>query len=191
MTRTIRISLFCSAREVVEPAILEPAAEFARALAERKWELLYGGGRAGLMGYFADQVLAAGGVVRGAITEDLAAGAEGLHPGLQESVIVKDLFERKKWLMEKADGFVIFPGGFGTLDEALEVITWKALGCHDKPVVFVNTNGFWHDQLSVFKRMSEQGMIPPESLKLYTACDSIAATMRVFEDAFLKGTIRE
>lgn len=187
MTKTIRISLFCSAREVRDPRILEQGAEFARELADRKWELLYGGERSGLMGYMADHVLAAGGVVRGIAPESLASH---LHPGLHEALVVKDLFERKKWLMEKADGFVIFPGGFGTLDEALEAITWKALGYHEKPIVFVNTDGFWQDQLNVFKRLSEHGLIPPDGLGLFAACESIAETLKVLESALLKGTIR-
>ncbi len=191
MKRPFRVSFFCSAREVLDPRILDQAAEFARAIAERKWELLYGGGRAGLMGFIADQALAAGGIVRGAITESLAAGSEGLHPGLHEAVVVKDLFERKKWLMENADGFVIFPGGFGTLDEALEAITWKALGCHDKAVVFANIGGFWQDQLDVFQRLSAHRMIAPNGLRLYTSCESVTEILEVLEDAFLKGTNRE
>ena len=170
--RALKITVFCSANVGLAAAITEQASVFAQGLALRGWQLLYGGGQIGLMGHFADEALAAGGVVRGAITESLAAGHEVAHLGLTELVIVKDLFERKKWMMEEADAFVIFPGGFGTLDEALEVITWKALGCHNKPILFVNVDGFWDDQLLTFQKMSEAGMIRTEGLKLFEVARS-------------------
>lgn len=185
MSGRLRISLFCSASEIVDPLILDAAKDFARGLARRDWELLYGGGRSGLMGFFADQALAAGGVVRGATTEDLARGAEGLHPGLHESLIMKDLFERKKWLLEQADGFAVFPGGFGTLDEVLEAITWKALGCHDKPIVFVNVSDFWHDQLQTFQNMMKRGVIRSKGFELYSVSSSVEDAWKVFEHALM------
>lgn len=133
------------------------------------------------MGYFADQMLGLGGVVRGAIPQILADGSEGLHPGLNEAVIVDDLFARKKWLLEKADAFAIFPGGFGTLDEALEAITWKALGCHSKPIVFVNCTGFWQPQIEAFEKISGRGMIRPAQLDLYKVCDTVEQTFKYFD----------
>ena len=181
--RRARVTVFCSANEVRDAAIVSCADGFSRGLAERDWELLYGGGRSGLMGFFADRALAAGGVVRGAITEGLARGSEGLHSGLTEILIVKDLFERKKWLMEEADAFVIFPGGFGTLDEALEVITWKALGCHEKPIVFVNTGDFWKDLLNTFESLARKGMIRPGGLKLYEVTADLDGVWRILDGA--------
>lgn len=170
---TRKIAVFCSANEVSDPQILAAAESFAQGLVDRKWELLYGGARFGLMGHFANKVIEAGGVARGAITKGLAEGNEGLHPGLKEAVIVQDLFERKRWFMREADAFAIFPGGFGTLDEALEVITWKALGEHSKPILFVNVAGFWHDQLKAFEGFSKRGMIREGGLSLYAACDNV------------------
>jgi uncharacterized protein (TIGR00730 family) len=163
--------------------ILIAAAKFGQGLAHRKWELLYGGGAPGLMGHIADHALKSGGVVRGAITESLAAGPEIAHQGLHELVVVKDLFDRKKWMMEEADAFVVFPGGFGTLDEALEVITWKDLNCHTKPILFVNVGGFWQHQLKAFEEMAKVGMIRPNGLNHYRVCENLEDMWAVLDGA--------
>lgn len=178
-----RVTVFCSAVSTIDAAFFTAADEFAQGLARRKWELLYGGGQVGLMGRFADAALAAGGCVRGAITEDLAKGHEVAHRGLDELLIVEDLFERKRWMMEEADAFVIFPGGFGTLDEALEVITWKALGCHAKPIVFVNLKGFWQHQIKVFDEFVNSGVVRKENRDLFVTCDTLDDTWMVLDGA--------
>jgi uncharacterized protein (TIGR00730 family) len=181
MKKPYRVSVFCSANQNIEPAFFIAATEFAQGLARREWELIYGGSRVGLMGHFADVAKNHGSIVRGAITEDLAADHEMPHRGLDELVFVKDLFERKRYLMEAADAFVIFPGGFGTLDEALEVITWKALGSHQKPIVFVNLAGFWQSQLDVFRGMADRGMIRDGGLELYEVADSIEGVWKILD----------
>ena len=177
----MRIAVFCSARSEMDPAIFAAAGEFARGLAERKWQLIYGGAKVGLMGHFADECLKAGGTARGAITRGLAEKQEMPHPGLQELVVVEDLFDRKRWMMDNADAFVVFPGGFGTLDEALEAITWKALGCHTKPVVFVNVGGFWQSQLKAFQDISARGMIEPGLLNLFEVLDILEEVWAVLD----------
>ena len=133
------------------------------------------------MGEFARAQIAAGGIVRGAITESLASGNEGVNKDLHEVVLVGDLFERKRWMMEEADAFLIFPGGFGTLDEALEVITWKSLHCHAKPILFVNLKGFWQNLISVFKEFERAGMIRPGGLDLYAVCNTLDETWKLLD----------
>lgn len=145
---------------------------FCDELAKRGDELLYGGSRDGLMGHFADAALSRGVKVRGAITKNLDEMHECAHPGLTELVIVKDLFERKRWFLEHSDAFVVFPGGLGTLDEALEVITWKSLGELDKPIVFVNLDGFWDSMFSMFQDLENRGVIRPGTLKTFDVASS-------------------
>ncbi|HRK08898.1 MAG TPA: TIGR00730 family Rossman fold protein [Pseudobdellovibrionaceae bacterium] len=159
--------MFCSASDGLDPRIEADVPHFISALKSRSGEFLYGGGRVGLMGIFADHALRAGVVARGCITKGLQNSEVG-HTGLNELAVVDDLFERKRWFIRESDAFVIYPGGFGTLDEALEVITWKVLGeLGDKPIVFVNLNGFWNSTLSVFEELVEQRVIRRENLSLY------------------------
>jgi uncharacterized protein (TIGR00730 family) len=176
-----RIAVFCSANLDIDPQFFVAASEFAGELARRRWELIYGGARVGLMGCFADEALKNGGVVRGAITESLAISQENPHLGIHELVTVTDLFERKRWMMDEADAFVIYPGGFGTLDEALEVISWKSLGCHEKPIVFVNMRGFWQNQLAAFDQMAATGMIRSGGLDLFKVCETNSETWKVLD----------
>lgn len=163
----MRACVFCSANSGLPENVLKEAELFCDELKARGGELLYGGGKAGLMGYFADQALKRGIPVRGAITKGLAEGFEVAHPGLTELVIVSDLFERKRWFLEQSDVFFVFPGGFGTLDEALEVITWKSLKELDKPIVFVNIDGFWNSVLDSYRDLARRNVIRPGGLESY------------------------
>ena len=178
------VAVFCSANSNLAPDIEAEARRFGRELAFHEIELVYGGGHVGLMGIVADGCLTAGGVVRGAIPHDLAKTAEIAHKDITELVYVDDLFERKRWMMERAAAFAILPGGFGTLDEALEVITWKALGHHDKPVVFLNIQGFWSGQLRVFQDMMDKGFIRDQHKNLYQVADTIHAALELFRRGF-------
>jgi uncharacterized protein (TIGR00730 family) len=182
----MNIGLFCSANAGVDKSYFSAAEEFARGLAARNWEMIYGGAACGLMGRFADAALECGAKVRGAITADLAAMHEMAHGGLTELAVVQDLFDRKRWMMDRSDAYAIFPGGFGTLDEALEVITWKSLACHEKPIVFVNLNGFWQHQLAAFKKFEEVGMIRPDNLKLFEVVDRVDDLWKVLDDSSKK-----
>lgn len=183
-----RVTVFCSANKNIDPKFFDAAKEFSIGLVKRGWELIYGGAQVGLMGQFADSVVEAGGVARGAITEGLAKNIETPHRGLAELVMVKDLFERKRWMNDEGDAFVIFPGGFGTLDEALEVITWKSLKCHDKPIVFVNLDGFWQSQIKAFGDFADRGMIRPGGLELYEVVDSVEEVWKVLDGSAQQST---
>ena len=153
------VTVFCSARSSIAPEIFRAAEDFARELVRRNLELVYGGGNVGLMNHFADSVLQAGGRVCGVIPEFFVGTGEIMHPRLTETKVVRDLFERKKWLMELGDAFAIFPGGYGTLDEAYEAMTWMMLGqLPPKPLVFVNIDGFWNTQIRAMRELHEHGM---------------------------------
>jgi uncharacterized protein (TIGR00730 family) len=163
----MKTCVFCSASDGLDPRIQADVPHFISALKSRGGEFLYGGGRVGLMGVFADHALSASVPARGCITKGLQNSEVG-HTGLNELAIVDDLFERKRWFIRESEAFVIYPGGFGTLDEALEVITWKVLGeLGDKPIVFVNLNGFWNSTLAVFEELVDQRVIRRENLSLY------------------------
>lgn len=136
------VAVFCGARHGADPGFTRAARALGRLLAERGVAVVYGGGAVGLMGEVADAALAAGGRVVGVIPQALA-DREILHRGLSETHIVASMHERKALMADLADAFVALPGGFGTLDEVVEIITWLQLAIHRKPVGFLDVNGFW------------------------------------------------
>lgn len=133
-------------------AFADAAHDLGTALAKRELQLVYGGGSVGLMGITADAVLASGGSVFGVITEQLKSMEVG-HSGLTELAIVPGMHERKALMAERADAFVALPGGFGTLDEFFEIITWAQLGIHNKPCGLLNIEGYF-DPLLQFMAQS-------------------------------------
>jgi uncharacterized protein (TIGR00730 family) len=136
------ICVFCGSNVGSRSEYTTAAEAVGRLLAERRIALVYGGGRVGLMGKLADAVLNAGGRVTGVIPEALMLKEIG-HEGLTELKIVNSMHERKALMAELADGFVALPGGFGTLDEFCEILTWAQLGLHHKPCGLLNTNGYY------------------------------------------------
>jgi uncharacterized protein (TIGR00730 family) len=176
-----RIAVYCSASSKLEPEFFTEANLFAEGMVQRGWELIYGGAKVGLMGRFADRCLELGGVARGSITKKLAEGYEVAHPNLTELVVVDDLFDRKRWMNDLGDAFVLFPGGLGTLDEALEVLTWKSLGYHAKPIIFVNIAGFWQNQIHTFQEMAKRGVIHPGGFNLYHVTETASETLHLLD----------
>ena len=142
-----RICVFCGAAAGNDPRYAAAAAELGRALAARSIEVVTGGGKVGLMGVVADATLAAGGRVIGIIPRFLEE-REVAHRGLTELHVVESLHERKALMHELSDGFIALPGGFGTLDELMESITWAQLGLHAKPIGIVNVAGYFDELLS-------------------------------------------
>ena len=136
------ICLFCGASPGTNPAYRNAAAEFGAALAERDIRLIYGGGSVGLMGVAADACLAGGGKVTGVIPRMLMEKEVG-HNGVTEMHVVETMHERKALMTEMSDGFVALPGGYGTLDELFESLTWLQLAYHTKPIGLYNVNGFF------------------------------------------------
>jgi len=132
-----------------------------KALAKRGIGLVYGGGRAGLMGALADAALSEGGEVHGVIPEALAK-TELLHRGLTKLSVVKSMHERKALMADEADAFAALPGGFGTLDELFEALTWAQLGFHRKPVGLLDTEGFFAPLLAMADAMAREGFVHPD-----------------------------
>ncbi|MCA2998840.1 MAG: TIGR00730 family Rossman fold protein [Burkholderiales bacterium] len=136
------LCLFCGASPGADPAYRHAAAAFGTTLAHRKIRLIYGGGSVGLMGVAADACLAAGGEVVGVIPRMLMEKEVG-HPGVTQMHVVETMHERKALMTELSDGFIALPGGYGTLDELFESLTWQQLGYHTKPIGLLNVNGFF------------------------------------------------
>ncbi len=139
-------------------------------MAKRDIRLVYGGGGTGIMGEVARAVKAGGGQITGIIPEFLikkergVSGAEALGNELGEVIVTKDMHERKTKLFERSDAFVALPGGIGTLEEIVEIMTWAQLGRHARPIVFANINGFWNPMIDLMAHMAETGFIHTSKL---------------------------
>jgi uncharacterized protein (TIGR00730 family) len=160
MTDIAKICVYCGSGTGADPAFSDCAKALGQALAQEGIGLVYGGGDIGLMGTLAHAVLERGGHVTGIIPDFLKA-RERLLDEVQETIIVPDMHTRKRLMFEKADAFVALPGGIGTLEELVEQMTWAQLGRHNKPILLLNTKGFWKPLLVLLAHMREQGFIRP------------------------------
>lgn len=158
-----RICVFCGSRDGLRPEYEAVASETGRALATNGLDLVYGGGRLGLMGKVADAALAAGGGVYGVIPRTLVQ-REQAHPGLTQLEIVDSLHERKARMHALADAFVALPGGLGTTEEFTEALTWVQLGLHQKPCGLVNALGYFDPYLAHLDTMAREGFVNTEFL---------------------------
>ncbi len=134
--------------------------------------LIYGGGRVGLMGKVADAVIEGGGQVIGVIPKHLEDAEVG-HRGLSELKVVDSMHTRKRMMFDLSDAFVVLPGGPGTLDEAFEVITWRQLQLHDKPVIIVNIDGYWDKLVELFDHVITSGFARPATLQHFSVVNSV------------------
>ncbi|MEL7233944.1 MAG: TIGR00730 family Rossman fold protein, partial [Chloroflexota bacterium] len=155
-----RICVFCGARPGNSDIYEVAAMRLGKTLADRKLDLVYGGGKVGLMGTVADAVLNNGGSVIGVMPQALV-DKEIQHTALTELHVVSSMFERKAMMAKLADGFIAMPGGFGTIDEYVEMLTWTQLGFHDKPSGLLNVNGFFDKMLAFFEHQIQEGFIEP------------------------------
>jgi uncharacterized protein (TIGR00730 family) len=166
------IGVFCGSSSRVASVHHEAAAALGRTIAERGHRIVYGGGNIGLMGLVADAALAARGEVVGVIPRFLV-DLEVAHRGLTELRVVDTMHERKRAMADLADGFVVLPGGFGTLEEAIEVVTWRQLRLHEKPVVFLDVADFWGPLVALVDHMIAEGFAHAEHARLITVASSI------------------
>lgn len=171
-TSITRLTVFCGSSPGADPVHVETATALGRELALRGIGLVYGGAHLGLMGALADACLAAGGQVTGIMTSALVE-AEIAHTGLTELEIVATMHERKARMADLGDGFVMLPGGFGTLDEFCEAVTWTQLGVHDKPCGVLDPTGYFSPLLELFDRATEQRFIRPEHRDLVLAAPTV------------------
>ncbi len=155
-----RLCVFCGSSEGERPVYVETARRLGRAMAEREIGLVFGGGKAGLMGTIADEVLAAGGEVIGIIPHGLRV-REVAHERVTELRVVHSMHERKAMMAELSDGFLSMPGGMGTLEETCEMLTWAQLGIHRKPCGLLNVEGFYDTLLAFMDHIVAEGFLRP------------------------------
>lgn len=174
------VAVFCGSRAGTRSRYIELARQTGRELARRGITLVYGGATVGLMGALADACLVAGGRVVGGIPQ-LLVEMELAHRGLSELRIVASMQERKALMAELAEGFLVLPGAYGTLDEAFEMVTWRQLGLHAGPLVFVNADGFFDGLEAVLDRAVEEGLLTPANRRLAAFVGDPASALDVLE----------
>jgi uncharacterized protein (TIGR00730 family) len=162
---TLSICIYCGSRPGESARYADAARSIGAEIGRRGWQLVYGGGRAGLMGVVADAALAAGASVIGVIPQTLMARELG-HSGLTELHVVETMHERKMMMAERSDAFLALPGGIGTFEELFEVWSWRQLGYHDKPIGLLNVAGYYDTLLGFLQHSREQGFMSQQQLDL-------------------------
>ena len=171
-----RLCVYCGSSGAVDERYREAARELGARLAAARIGLVYGGGRVGLMGLLADAVLAAGGEVTGIIPSRLR-DAELAHTGVTELVVVDSMHDRKRLMAEKADAFAILPGGIGTLDEFFEIVSWRQLSLHDKPILLVDIGDYWAPLRALLDHIVVNGFARPQTRGFVHVVPSVSALM--------------
>ncbi|MPS25310.1 TIGR00730 family Rossman fold protein [Pigmentiphaga sp.] len=188
------VCVYCGASAGSDPFFAEVARDFGRAVARRGMRLVYGGGSVGLMGHVANAALETGGQVTGVIPERLWEKEVG-HKGLTDMYVVPTMHARKARMVELSDAFVALPGGFGTLDELFEVLTWQQIGYHSKPVGLLNANGYYDALLAFARHAHEQGFVRAVHLEALIVdtdidrlLDRLASAQPVHVDRWVKNS---
>lgn len=174
------VTVFCASNNAARERYRDAAESLGRGLAERGATLVYGGGATGLMGSVANAALAAGGRVIGIIPRQLAT-TELAHSGCTELHVVETMHERKTMMSARGDAYVVLPGRYGTFEEFFEVVTWKQLGMHDKPIVLANLQGYFDPLLRQVAVSVGQGLIRDEYRELVTVAESIDEVLAALE----------
>jgi len=176
------IAVYCGASNGAKPLYADAARQLARALVDHNIALVYGGGKVGLMGVIADEVLRLGGEVTGVIPRALVEREVG-HSGLTRLFVVKNMHERKAMMADLSEGFIAMPGGFGTLEELFEMVTWAQLGIHAKPIGLLNTEGFYDGLVAFARHQQEEGFVRPAHAALMNVDVDAEALVRKLLDA--------
>lgn len=173
MTDNIQfVCVYCGSSNRVDQLYKDSAVNLGKAIAAEGWGVVYGGGRVGLMGLVADSALTAGAKVVGIIPKHIQS-REIEHTDLTELHVVDSMHTRKRMMVDRADAFAVLPGGLGTLDEFFELLTWKQLGLHDKPIVLVNINGYWTKLLESIRHIAEVGFMREGDMNTFVIVDTI------------------
>lgn len=170
------VCVFCGSSSGADPEYAQAARVLGRELAKRCYGLVYGGGKVGLMGEIAAATLGAGGEAVGVIPHALLRREVG-HGALTRLEVVDSMHERKARMAELSDAFIALPGGFGTLEEWFEIITWAQLGIHEKPCVLLNINGYFDPLLQMVNRAVDEGFIRVEHRKLFAVANTPAVAL--------------
>jgi uncharacterized protein (TIGR00730 family) len=176
-----KIAIYCGSSAGPNEIYRTQAALLGRYLAVNKIHIVFGGGKVGMMGILADAALEAGGEVTGVIPRFLHV-KEVAHSGLTELITVETMHERKALIEKMCEGAMALPGGFGTLDELFEMLTWGQLGLHDKPVGILNTNGFYREVLAAVDRMVNEGFLKDLNRDMVLVSDSIEELVQRMQD---------
>jgi hypothetical protein len=181
------LCVYCGSRHGARPVYEDAARSVGRAIGERGWDLVYGGGNVGLMGVVADAALAAGARVTGVIPESLMQREVG-HRGLHELHVVPTMHLRKQLMAERAHAFLALPGGIGTLEEFYEVWTWRQLGYHDQPIGLLNVDGFYDGLWAFMRRSVEEGFLDATMLGAVIVHVGVAPMLDALSAASAKAT---
>lgn len=180
MQKISSICVFCGARNQVPQKYLDMATRVGEEIAGRGYRLIYGGGDCGLMGAAANGALKSGGHVTG-VFPTILQGKEAEHHGLSENIVVGSMHARKQLMFDKADAFFILPGGFGTMDETFEIITWKQLNVHEKPVIIFNYEGYWNHLIALMEHFFAVGFASDQTRKMYKVAETMGELFEMVE----------
>ena len=174
------VCVFCGSRNGQSPEFLQAAQGLGQGLAERNWRLVYGAGDVGLMGAVARAAAEAGGNTFGVIPDHLMQREVG-KSDLTSFIVTENMHERKKVMFMNCDSIVLLPGGAGSLDEFFEVLTWRQLGKHAKPIVVINTDGYWDKLVALIEHIVEQDFASASLLEFFTVVGDVPAAFAVLE----------
>ncbi len=182
-----QLAVYCGSASGTDPAFADAARATALAMVRENVQLVYGGGRLGLMGMIADSVLELGGFVYGVIPQALV-DVEVAHPGVNELHIVETMHERKAKMTELADAFLALPGGIGTLDEFFEAWSWNALGYHKKPFCLLNVKGYWDGLLDFIDHATESGFMSQQRRSQLLVATTPEQALELLDEAVAAAT---
>lgn len=168
----MKVCVFCGSSLGDNPIYKKTAQLLGHKLAQAGYHLIYGGGRVGLMGALADAVLEANGNVTGVIPDFLLKREAG-HKGVTDLEVVETMHERKKRMADLSDAFIAMPGGWGTLDELAEILTWRQLGLINNPIYILNIQSFFEPLLAQMKSMEKEGFLRPDNMEMLQIADSV------------------
>jgi len=177
----MRICVYCGSSPGLNPTFINAAKQFGEELAGRNVELVYGGSSLGIMGELANSVMVNGGKVIGVIPENLFS-KEVAHTGITELITVRDMHERKSKMAELANAFVAMPGGFGTMEELFEIITWNQIGIIQKPIMLLNIDGFYDPLLLMIDKSAKAGFIREKNLGILKVSSDVNGCIEMLID---------
>ncbi len=176
------LCVYCGSSNAVAPKFLEAAFALGQIIGQAGIRLVYGGGQIGLMGRVADGAIAGGGAVTGIIPNHLHR-REVAHSDVTDLIVVDSMHERKARMAELSDAFAVLPGGYGTVDEMFEIVTWRQLGLHDKPIVLVDLDGYWQALERMVDQFAAEGFISPTNRALYRRVERIEDVLPILAAA--------
>ncbi len=177
------VCIYCGSRTPKNIELQKLAIGIGQSLARNNWGLVFGGGKVGMMGLAADAALEAGGEVIGIIPTALKR-VEVVHTGLTELHETPDMHSRKAMMEHKSDAFVILPGGFGTLDEFFEILTWRQLGFHSKPIILINAEGYFDGLIQYVNKAIDEDFIRENNLDLFTVVSTLDEAIEALKTHF-------